>query len=348
MHLFARSRNASHSATSAFRRFFVHARYAPSAASQPTFAAMVAAAPVSALAFLHMNAGSHQPAWSLPRPARCLASAGAPRQLGCLKVDFCGKPEAFTPVYYDAPAAATASVNAGDYKLYVGGGSINLAFQRMLGFDSKHNKYQVLHSALCEAALAAPGCLQRLDDVKHPDASKENATELGLTGSFARMPASHQGDDHVGIAILDVFSARRRPLSDQNVAMLYVVGPKGQGAGYSAGAGPVVSNAKEFLESVKEMASNALLAVSEYNTLAAAVSVEEEKLPQIEVVQFCLVSGGVYKHQEASKIDVAAATVAGLQAAAAVAKKGTVPLVRFAYDAGAFEDAVERVLASNL
>ena len=34
----------------------------------------------------------------------------------------------FTPVYLDKPALATAAMNAGDYKLYVGGGAINRAF----------------------------------------------------------------------------------------------------------------------------------------------------------------------------------------------------------------------------
>ena len=69
----------------------------------------------------------------------------------------------------------------------------------------------------------------------------------------------------------------------KNVAMLYVVGPKGGselsvgsrlvisscygGTGATGGQGPTVDSNAAFLQSVEEMAANALLAVAEYNSL---------------------------------------------------------------------------------
>ena len=50
---------------------------------------------------------------------------------------------------------------------------------------------------------------------------------------------------------------------EKNVAMLYVVGPKGTGA--PGGHGPTMDSNTEFLAAVEDMASNAISIVAAYN-----------------------------------------------------------------------------------
>jgi len=258
-----------------------------------------------------------------------LACEEGQASLGSLRINFCGRPATgYTPVFYDDPGTNTASVNAGDYNLYVGGGAINLAFLKELGLP-RSNKYLDLHKAMLKAASSTPGQLVASSALPGTEVDAF-LSELGLMASFARVPAVNGPDAVVGAAFLDVLGPEHRPRSTKNVAMLYVVGPKGTGA--TGGQGPTVDSNAAFLQSVEEMAANALLAVAEYNSL-----LDEETLPRIQEVQFCLVSGGVYMHPESSKLDVAAAIVRGLRRAA---ETKAAPTVRFAYDSNSFEDAV--------
>ncbi|CAK9086746.1 Dihydroorotate dehydrogenase (quinone) [Durusdinium trenchii] len=276
-----------------------------------------------------------------------------------LRIDFCGRPaKGFTPIFYSDPVTNTASVNAGDYNLYVGGGSINLAFAKELGQNPKSNGYKEMHEALLAAAADAPGRFVSGSNV--PEADKIRA-QLGLLGCFARLPEGRaKGDlDPVGAAFLDIFGTER-PLSQKNVAMLYVVGPKGTGA--PGGHGPTIDSAAQFLEKVAEMAQNALALVAAYNDQIEDCKLE---MPRIETLQFCcfdllgciwqclwqrgrlyiyitrfwlsgLVSGGVYMHPESTKKDVAKAILQGLQCGV---HGKALPVVRFAYDSHCFEDA---------
>lgn len=260
------------------------------------------------------------------------------QRTGFLEVQFCGKGQTFTPIYEKNPAVPTASVNAGDHALYVGGGAINFGFAKMLGLDPSSNAYKDVHDAMAELAQLSPGRLQDLSAAGTVNTSantKVLARDLGLVGLFARAPLSNLGSSSLtGTAFLDVFEAKTRPLSDKNVAMLYVVGPKGQGAVHAKGAGQIISDCGEFLVALQRMSENALLLVCEYNHIAS----REVELPVIKAVQFCLVSGGVYKHADASKADVAEAIVRGLCNAAPLAQPGTLPVIRFAYDDAAFEE----------
>ncbi|CAK0808315.1 unnamed protein product [Prorocentrum cordatum] len=70
----------------------------------------------------------------------------------------------FSSIYLKDPGDNFASVNAGDYMLYVGGAAINKAFQEALqacGHAPK-DKYVTLHEALLARAKRAPGVLCRL------------------------------------------------------------------------------------------------------------------------------------------------------------------------------------------
>ncbi|CAK9082362.1 unnamed protein product [Durusdinium trenchii] len=186
-----------------------------------------------------------------------------------------------------------------------------------------------MHEALLAAAADAPGRFVSGSNV--PEADKIRA-QLGLLGCFARLPEGRaKGDlDPVGAAFLDIFGTER-PLSQKNVAMLYVVGPKGTGA--PGGHGPTIDSAAQFLEKVAEMAQNALALVAAYNDQIEDCKLE---MPRIETLQFCLVSGGVYMHPESTKKDVAKAILQGLQCGV---HGKALPVVRFAYDSHCFEDA---------
>merc|ERR1712204_76660 len=95
----------------------------------------------------------------------------------------------------------------------------------------------------------------------------------------------------VGSVFIDVFEETSRPLHQRNVAMLYVVGPKGEGG--TAGKGPLLPLAS-FLASVERLGRVALQLVIDYNAQAMTA-----RLPAIEEVRWCLVSGGVYRHSNA-------------------------------------------------
>lgn len=259
-----------------------------------------------------------------------------------VRFTFCGKPKGHTPIFVPSPQANTASVNAGDYLLYVGGGAINRAFKQELKLG-RDNGFQRLHEAALVAAAAKPGELVAVPQVALN-------TDLQLLNCFARVycDAGTAGDgsvrkrvaqpDPVGAVFLDIFAPDHRPLSEKNVAMVYVVGPKGVGA--RGGHGPTVASADAFLKSVQELGANAIAAVGEYNSRFA---LQGSGLPRIEVMQWCLVSGGVYRHPSVSKADVARATVDGMLSGGLEAG-ASAPEVRFAYDEHAFEDAVGDVL----
>jgi len=273
-----------------------------------------------------------------------------PERLGILDIEFCGKPEGFTPVYSAFPTGYTASTNAGDDTLYVGGGAINFAFQQALGVPAE-NGYQRLHMSMLDVAWRSPGtlCEVVLPGPRDPRLSsptlhnhEAQLQELGLTACFARVSGRGASvGDPLGAVFIDVFARRSCPSNPLNMAMLYVVGPKGEGAdgGADASDGNSPISREEFLAAVEDMAHNALAAVTEYNMS----TMDRSHLPCIEVVQWCLVSGGVYKQAECTKLDVASATLRGMISCAE--EKGRIPsslpLMRFAYDEAAFENAAE-------
>jgi len=191
------------------------------------------------------------------------------------------------------------------------------------------NGYESLHKLMLKQALRRPG---KLVSAEAGSEAHDLAKQLGLIGAFAMVPGGGRASGPTAAAFIDVFSKDQRPQSRKNVAMLYVVGPKGGDAG---GHGPSIRTVPAFLASVSLTASNSLRAVAKYNSDFAG-----DDLPTIDTVQWCLVSGGIYRPTGTTKKDVAVATVKGMQKAM---KSGgsVVPKVRFSYDDGAFEAAVK-------
>ena len=115
--------------------------------------------------------------------------------------------------------------------------------------------------------------------------------------------------------------------------MLYVVGPKGQGG--AAGQGPLLP-LHSFLLEVENLGRRSMQAVADYNS-AQIRKRADQQLPLIEEARWCLVSGGVYRHMDASKLDVAKATLKGMHGVSAPSV-----LVTFAYDDDNFRRAYEQ------
>merc|ERR1712151_241960 len=101
---------------------------------------------------------------------------------------------------------------------------------------------------------------------------------------------------------------------------VYAVGPLGKNA-KAEGEGPVEEDRillvkdcpEEFLEEVTNTGKNAVCAVLEYN----ATHARDQERPSIEVVRVPIISGGIFKHPEVEKSEVAFALLQGIHLALA-------------------------------
>ena len=243
----------------------------------------------------------------------------------------------FSPLFLDQPSRRTVAVNAGDYRLYVGGYAINGAFAELLkqrhglALETLHDAYTELHSALLAASRANGGTL--VDATQMPEAVSL-MTELKLAASMGIAGEGADEDEFglqaaSGAVFLHIFLGGSEPNGAAgNVAMLYVVGPKGE---WCTGPkqGPLLP-LERFLSAVERMSRRALEIISEYNRRTAAVA-------SIQELRWCLVSGGVYCHWNATKLDVARATLRGMREA----KVFGLEVVTFTYDEDIFQKALD-------
>lgn len=227
-------------------------------------------------------------------------------------------------------------MNAGDLGLYVGGGAINLGFEKALteaGQDTA--KYTELHKGLLDKANATPGRTVFL-------------VKVGLEGNEDILAASAKVDKELdpakpdGLCVVTVFREDKRPYCAQNVGMVYVVGPLG--ATKRAGREPSCPK-PEFLLRVQRTAKNAIEAATQLNLRAGRSKPGGPGLawPRLEVLRVCLVSGGVYKHPQATKEEVAKALIKGLLLSFDPRNS---PTLDFAYDEDAFKKAYEDLTRS--
>eukprot|EP00931_Biecheleriopsis_adriatica_P004363 TRINITY_DN106045_c0_g1_i1.p1 TRINITY_DN106045_c0_g1~~TRINITY_DN106045_c0_g1_i1.p1 ORF type:complete len:333 (-),score=73.06 TRINITY_DN106045_c0_g1_i1:81-1079(-) len=268
-----------------------------------------------------------------------------------LQFEFEPKPEEHSALYLKDPARSTASCNAGDYRLYVGGGAINRAFGALfkkehgLQFGKISEDYQTMHVELLEASRKAGRKLMAAKDV--PQAA-ELLPKLCLAAAFGRAAGVQPEEEAanlsegqavsrfagaIGSIVLDIFTDESRPFHPQNVAMLYVVGPKGEGCTgpRNADSGPLY-DADRFLKAVELLAAQSIETVVEYNDIRG-------DLPAVEEVRWCLVSGGVYRHSSVSKLEVARATLEGMTSV-----RGADGLVvTFCYDEDCFKEAFQKM-----
>jgi len=255
-----------------------------------------------------------------------------------VQLQFEEKPlQGFSPVVLHKPARRTAVTNAGDYRLYLGGGAINRALADLLKeeqglcFGKRSQPYADMHLALLAASRNAQGEL--VDAASVLPETERLLSSLCLSAAFAMAGVALEGDAPgceaaTGAVFLDVFALDKQPVAEGNAAMLYVVGPKGEGCTgpKSKDSGPLLGKSR-FLAEIEALGKRALDVVAKYNQLHVGAAIEE--------VRWCLVSGGVYCHKDATKGEVAAATMKGmLQSEATV-------LVTFTYDDDVFRLAHE-------
>ena len=142
-------------------------------------------------------------------------------------------------------------------------------------------------------------------------------------------------DGVVGAAFLSFLEKDAKPFGhENNLVMLYVVGPDGRGAIGSKGA---------FLGQVQRTARNALELVMQHNEIA-----EETGGETVEIVRWCLVSGGdLFRHPEATKRDVARSTLLGVREAVdwGLRLRHPPPSLDFIWDQDAFALAHTQLLA---
>ena len=216
------------------------------------------------------------------------------------------------------PGGNLASLDAGDPRLYVGGGTINRSFAEEIGAGS--DDFQQIHYHALKAAQAgtfvtqgfAAGQPVRFVSVRLPD----------TTAPTAAFPAE--------TAFLDIFAADAAPAGEAtNYALLYVVPPNGTVAA-------CYPTAADFLAAVTRTAFNAAQLLADYNAGLASFDPALGLAP-IPVLRTCLLSGGIFRPQSVAVDTVAKAIFEGFTDA--IAKAGTasgITLIEFESGGGEF------------
>mmetsp|Transcript_18973 Transcript_18973/g.43063 ORF Transcript_18973/g.43063 Transcript_18973/m.43063 type:complete len:544 (-) Transcript_18973:226-1857(-) len=292
-------------------------------------------------------------------------------------------PSGFTPIFPENPSENFASLNAGDYLLYVGGAAINKAFaleMRSAGQNPK-DRFELLHEALLAVAARSPGSLSwlRPGDLfsKSDAASPARQSKCHYCGQqaecweapwrswkgklhcsscwdyYARwffedvsafcgvVPAGGGGGPPgdlmaalrpVGLVSVAAFPACKRPRSKRNVAMVYAVGPNCGSVRKKTRREVDKLSAPAFLSVVASVGHAVATAVTGFNRERPS-----EEVPRIDVLRVCLLSGGVYKHPDATKQEVAGAMLRGLLGGHDGGAHS--PRFDFAFDEDAFQKA---------
>jgi len=255
------------------------------------------------------------------------------------------------------------------------------------GHDPK-DRYEVLHEALLRCASAAPGHLHWLSpDMVFPKPASRADLIHGNCSYCQRSTecwevswVNWQGEAHcaqcwgyytewafrdvigfcglvpkeaymerlrpVGLVSIALFPEDKRPCgSSRNVAMVYVVGPNCERGRRSEDDMSVDT----FLHVLESTGAAIMEAVTQYCQAACSKDLAAKKLPSIDVLRVCLLSGGAFKHPDASKVDVAMWLIKGL-----VSKHGRdgasenrLPALDFAWDDDVFRIAWQQLLDKN-
>jgi hypothetical protein len=213
----------------------------------------------------------------------------------------------FTNIYDISQNKRFGSVNAGDNDLYVGGSNINYQFSQTI---YKPFKYKDIHTNI----LNKKG-ITKIDYDKTDDLNFEKYNDSLKYTYFKKK----QGIN--GTVFLHIFKGYFPNLDKNNISMIYVVPPKGD----------LYESVKKFLEDIKITAKNIGSLVTLYNN--------QNKDDSLEVVRVCLFSGGLYKHEDATKRDVARNIIEGLLESTKV-----FVTYEFAYDNDEFRKAYNNIV----
>eukprot|EP00375_Theileria_parva_P002532 XP_765211.1 hypothetical protein [Theileria parva strain Muguga] len=230
---------------------------------------------------------------------------------------FSPRTSTFTPLYDPEPAEFVLSVNAGNPELTVGGSGVNGAFATLLG-ELGHDlgSYTSLFKRLAEEARKN----NKSDESQH--VAYEHEPNSQVLFAMCRLPndPSYFKLPNEGLVFVTLFNNKYPFTNDHNLGFVYVVGPNG--ANYDVDG---------FLESVHKLGDNLVTALCDYNGMAKRETAK--KLPRVTLCRLCLVSGGVYKHKDVTKLDVAKSLLNGI---AEGYRHGPTPRFNFAYDEDVF------------
>jgi hypothetical protein len=220
------------------------------------------------------------------------------------------------------PQGNFASVNAGAFALYVGGGAINAGFARALG-QAGHDTsgYKEAHRALYSAAQAAGATdLFWSHALVPPLALPEGLASTAVLLSPLPERFDREGT-RAGTVFVDVFAAGREPLGHAgNIGMVYAIGPEGSQA----------ESAQDFVGGCEATGEAMLRALSQHNSAGGAA--------RLDVVRVCLISGGIFKHPQVEKHEVAGALFRGISRGFSAAHS---PRLEFAFDEDVFRLAYQ-------
>jgi len=286
----------------------------------------------------------------------------------------------FTPVYEklghiyknaeDKPATFMGSLNAGDEQLYIGGGAINKAFNiaiRTDDYDTTLYDLSVKMHLSCymdcynveEEEDLVPDIYSRTKYLKKINDAYLNTNKAGTLHHFNAFKEGGKFADNPYIADMYLYVSESRltnfisnglypadifidilkktPYNNEaNKAMLYCVGPKGL-RGLNGIKGKHASTTDDFKDAVYIVGKNIANAIYRYNNTP-----DTEK---IDYVRICLISGGSFKHEGVSHIEVAECIIRGIHEVNVMnsKKKITNVVYNFAYDNDAFRKAYDNL-----
>ncbi|MCL6271842.1 hypothetical protein M3P05_18130 [Sansalvadorimonas sp. 2012CJ34-2] len=194
----------------------------------------------------------------------------------------------------DDAAGNIASMNAGDKKMYLGGGTINGAHASAISQSTQLqvNAFEPFHNQVLKLKTDDRG-------FKVPQAGGIGAPHLAYT-------IAKEGDPEtkVGSAFVHIFKQGQCPYGDdENRSMVYIVPPNG--AEYS--------DRDQFLAAVQATAFNTFETLQEYNVRA---SQQDSSLPLVETFRVCRFSSDGYVFPGLDGKEVALAIQRGFQQAA--------------------------------
>ena len=290
----------------------------------------------------------------------------AVKDIETFKYTFEEKKNYFTPVYEqsryiyqnteDKPATFMVSLNAGDERLYVGGGAINKAFNIAIRTDNCDTELYELSTKMhlscymdCynveeeedlipdtysitkylnkvnnKYLISKAGTLYHFDAFKKGGKFENNPyfKDMYLYISESRICDFLNDSLYPGDIFIDIL--KKQPYNNgANKAMIYCVGPKGGR-----------STSDNFKNAVYIVGKNIANAIFYYNN-----KIDTEK---IDYVRICLISGGSFKHENVSHIEVAECIIKGIHKAN-VNKQVKNVVYNFAYDNDAFKLAFDNL-----
>ena len=257
------------------------------------------------------------------------------------------------PNVEDKPATFMASLNAGDEQLYVGGGAINKAFNIAIRTDNKDTTLEDLSISmhlLCymdcynlqEDEGIIPDKNLRINYLKKVNAKYSISNKAGTLHHFDEFKAGGKlannpyfkdmylyisesrlenfvsNSLYPGDVFIDIL--KTSPYNNEaNKAMLYCVGPRGE------------STADDFKNAVYIVGKNIANAIYHYNN-------NKKDTECIDYVRICLISGGGFKHEDVSRIEVAECLIKGINNVN-VNRQAKNIVYNFAFDNDAFKQA---------